>query len=124
VLDLSKIEAGKMESRPSSVPVAAIVPGVPGTTGALAADKRIVIDTELDPALPVVVTDVARLRQVVYKYLSNAIEFSPEASRVIIRWRPRTTRTGGWRSTIMASASRPGTWPGCSWSSRVVGPAG
>jgi signal transduction histidine kinase len=85
LLDLSKIEAGKMEFRPSSVQVAAIVAEVQNTTGALAADKGIVIDTELDPALPVVVTDVARLRQVFYNYLSNAIKFSPEASRVIIR---------------------------------------
>jgi len=42
----------------------------------------------LDPALGIVHLDPVRLKQVVYNYLSNAIKFTAEGGRVVVRLRP------------------------------------
>jgi PAS domain S-box-containing protein len=88
VLDLSKIEAGKMEFRPERVDLAQVVREVRDILRSLAASKRITMNTEVDPATTEAVTDPAKLKQVLYNYLSNALKFTPEGGRVMIRVLP------------------------------------
>jgi CheY-like chemotaxis protein len=76
VLDLSKIEAGRMESRPEPVSLPGVVREVTGILSPLAGEKSIRIETSLDPELEEVTTDPSHLKQVVYNYLSNAIKFT------------------------------------------------
>jgi PAS domain S-box-containing protein len=88
VLDLSKIEAGKMEFLPELVSLGKIAAEVRDILRSLAASRRIAISIEVDPAAGEVVTDPAKLKQVLYNYLSNALKFTPEDGRVTLRIAP------------------------------------
>jgi PAS domain S-box-containing protein len=88
VLDLAKVEAGKMEFRPEPVQPARIVDEVKGILRSLASKKRIQVDVRVDPDIGEVVLDPAKLKQVLYNYVSNAVKFTPEGGRVTIRVRP------------------------------------
>ncbi len=88
VLDLAKVESGKMEFRPEPVDLSRIVGQVLETLKSLAAKNRIHIDAEIDPSLGGLYIDPGKLKQVLYNYLSNAIKFTPEGGRVALRIRP------------------------------------
>ena len=88
VLDLAKVESGKMEFRPEPIDPAKLVGEVRDILRGLSAQKRIRVEIQIDPALPPVHADPARLKQVLYNYLSNAIKFTPEEGRVFLRVRP------------------------------------
>jgi PAS domain S-box-containing protein len=85
VLDLSKVEAGRMEFRPERVSVAAIIQEVTGILGTFAAEKQIRVETEIDNSVDKVVTDSGRLKQILYNYLSNALKFTGLGGRVVVR---------------------------------------
>ncbi len=85
VLDLAKVEAGRMEFRPEEVDSLQLVREVVGVLRSSAADRRLGVDIEVDPTLDWLAIDPARLKQVLYNYLSNAIKFTPEGGRVTVR---------------------------------------
>jgi PAS domain S-box-containing protein len=85
VLDLSKIEAGKMEFRPERVDPAKVVVEIRDMLRSLAATKRVTVTVEAAGALDEVFIDPAKLKQVLYNYLSNALKFTPEGGRVTVR---------------------------------------
>jgi signal transduction histidine kinase/CheY-like chemotaxis protein len=85
ILDLSKIEAGKMELIFEPVSVANIVHGVESVMHGVAAKRRIRIAVEIAPDLPPLVADPPRVKQVLYNLLSNAVKFSGEGSTVTLR---------------------------------------
>jgi protein-histidine pros-kinase len=87
ILDLAKVEAGKLEFRPEPVVLARVVGEVVTTLRPGAAAKRIDVATELDPAMATVTLDGLRLKQVLYNYLSNALKFTGEGGRVVVRTR-------------------------------------
>ncbi len=91
VLDLSKIEAGRMEFRPEPVDLVRFIEEVRGIFRSLSAKKRIEIEAEVEPGLGGIVADPAKLKQVLYNYLSNAIKFTPEGGRVSVRARSEGT---------------------------------
>jgi signal transduction histidine kinase len=84
VLDLTKIEAGKMEFHFQSVSLAEQVSDAVETMKAIAAAKRLEVRLVLDPFLGPVLADPARLRQVVINYLSNAVKFTPEGGAITV----------------------------------------
>jgi signal transduction histidine kinase len=85
LLDLAKIEAGKMEIKPEAVAVADISEGLVAMFRPLAEKKNIDLRTAIDPALPPVVQDAGKLRQILSNLLSNAIKFTPEGERVLLK---------------------------------------
>ena len=87
ILDLAKVEAGRLEFDPEPVDIARLVAEVQDSLRPLAAKKRLSITVEIDPELGRVVADASRLKQVVYNYLSNAIKFTPDDGRVVLRAR-------------------------------------
>jgi PAS domain S-box-containing protein len=87
VLDLAKVESGKMEIRPEPTDPARTVAEVRDTLRPLAAQKRIEVSVDVAPDVGVVTTDPAKLKQVLYNYVSNALKFTPDKGRVIIRVR-------------------------------------
>ena len=93
VLDLAKVEAGKLDFRPEPIELAKILGEVVAITRAGAAAKRIALAVEIDPAVARVVIDPNRLKQTAYNYVSNAVKFTPEGGRVTIRARPEDE---GW----------------------------
>jgi len=88
VLDLSKIEAGKMEFLPEPVNLGKIAAEVRDILRSLAASRRIAIAIEVEPGAGEAVADPAKLKQVLYNYLSNALKFTPEDGRVTVRIAP------------------------------------
>jgi signal transduction histidine kinase len=84
VLDLSKIEAGKMELSPDAIGVEELVEGVLATVKALAMKKHIQVTGTHGPELPPVWADPPRLKQILYNLLSNAIKFTPEGGQVSV----------------------------------------
>lgn len=87
VLDLAKIEAGKMTFLPEPVELEDLVGEVRNILRPLTAARRLHIEVEIDSHLGQVTVDPAKLKQVLYNYLSNAIKFTPEEGQVTIRLR-------------------------------------
>jgi PAS domain S-box-containing protein len=87
VLDLAKVESGKMDFHPEAVDLTKLVAEVRDILRGLAASKHLSVETEVRVASAAV--DPARLKQVLYNYLSNAIKFTPEFGRVTIRVLPQ-----------------------------------
>jgi signal transduction histidine kinase len=77
VLDLSKIEAGRMEIESISFDLRALVRELVGLHRVAASEKGIDLDLRVDPRLPIrVVGDPVRCRQVVVNLIGNAIKFT------------------------------------------------
>ena len=85
VLDLSKVEAGRLEFHPEETDIRQIVGESIGILRTLAGQKQIAIEQDIDPAAAQAFVDRARLKQVLYNYLSNAIKFTPEHGRIQVR---------------------------------------
>jgi signal transduction histidine kinase/DNA-binding NarL/FixJ family response regulator len=79
ILDLSKIEAGKMELYPTAIHFPSFLTGIVGIIGARAEQKGILFHYEPQGSLPTgVLADETRLRQVLLNLLGNAIKFTDE----------------------------------------------
>ena len=85
VLDLAKIESGKMELRPVETSVADLVERVVGSMMPLAERKNLDLNFEVEPDLPIILQDPGKLQQILNNLLSNAIKFTPEGGRVRVR---------------------------------------
>jgi PAS domain S-box-containing protein len=88
VLDVAKVESGTVEFHPEPVDLVRLVGEVRDVVQGIATSKRIRLETAVDPGIGPVVLDPARLRQILYNYVSNAVKFTPEAGRVSIRVAP------------------------------------
>jgi PAS domain S-box-containing protein len=88
VLDLSKIEAGKMEFRPEAIDPAAVATEIRDMLRSLAASKRTVVRVEGGGGIGPVVLDAGKLKQVLYNYVSNALKFTPDGGTVTVRMAP------------------------------------
>jgi signal transduction histidine kinase len=93
VLDLAKVEAGKMEFHPEPIDLGQLVGEVRDTLRPVAAAKHIAIDTMIDPACVSLYLDAGKLKQVLYNYLSNALKFTGERGRVQVRAWPEDAHT-------------------------------
>jgi signal transduction histidine kinase len=87
VIDLSKVESGNLDFFPEPVDLPALVHEVYAIVGAEIHRKRIRFAAEIDPGLVDLVLDPARLRQVLYNYLSNAVKFTPEDGAITLHAR-------------------------------------
>ena len=85
VLDLAKVEAGKLDFRPTQVDLGKLIREVIAITRTIASHKAIAVTTELDPAIREVTLDPNRFKQVAYNYLSNALKFTRDGGRVALR---------------------------------------
>ena len=83
VLDLSKIEAGRIELKPEEFPAADALEEVLPVIKPLVEVKGIRIDSRLDDEARVL-ADRTRFKQILYNLLSNSVKFTPEGGRVWI----------------------------------------
>ena len=83
VLDLSKIEAGKMELAFDEVNIADITSSVLSTMSGLIKDKPIQMKRIIEPNLPTARADAIRIRQVMINLLSNASKFTDEGDILV-----------------------------------------
>jgi PAS domain S-box-containing protein len=82
ILDLSKVEAGKLEIRPEETELARVIQEVCDILRTLASKKNIEIKVSVDSLVREVFLDPGKLKQVLYNYLSNALKFTPERGKV------------------------------------------
>lgn len=85
ILDLSRIEAGRIDLEQVPVSIEDLVDGVMETVAVMARDKPVRLMAEVSPEVPRrVLGDPTRLRQVLFNLCSNAVKFT-EAGRVVVR---------------------------------------
>ncbi|WP_372790930.1 sensor histidine kinase [Paraconexibacter sp.] len=104
VLDLSKIEAGKIDLRPERVDCGAVVEEVCDVVGSLAVRKNIDLQVDVDPTISPLDLDPGKLKQVLFNYLSNALKFTPEGGTVSVT----ATREPEDRFRIVVEDNGPG----------------
>ena len=80
VLDIAKIESGKLEWRMAEVDPQVVVEKAIAATSILASDNNITLTAEIAPDLPKVFVDQDRLIQVIINLISNAVKFTDEGS--------------------------------------------
>ncbi|MCA9283582.1 MAG: HAMP domain-containing histidine kinase, partial [Phycisphaerales bacterium] len=84
LLEMAKIEAGRMAVSVEAVSVPDIVEGLQTIMRPQAEAKRITVAARIAANLPVVETDPGKLQQILYNFMSNAIKFSPAGESVTI----------------------------------------
>jgi PAS domain S-box-containing protein len=84
ILDISKVEAGKMELEPDIIDVEAVIKEIVTITETLASRKKIRVITELCENMPNVLADRSKLRQIMYNLMGNAIKFTGEGGKISI----------------------------------------
>ena len=84
ILDLSKVEAGRMELEPSAFDLPAALEGCLTLVRERATRHGITLGLTVDERLGQIVADERKVRQVVLNLLSNAVKFTPEGGRVAV----------------------------------------
>jgi signal transduction histidine kinase len=85
VLDLAKVESGTLVVVPQPVELTRVLGEVRDILRGLAAGRNVELELHLAADLGRVVVDPAKLKQILYNYVSNALKFTPEGGRVMIR---------------------------------------
>ncbi len=109
ILDLSKIDAGKMELTFAEVDLGEIIHGVMSTAKGLVKDKPIELVADVPEDLPVIVADSIRVRQILLNLVSNASKFT-ERGRIGVRSR-LTERDGRPEILVQVFDTGPGIDP-------------
>jgi signal transduction histidine kinase len=104
LLDLAKIEAGKIELRIEPINLEEMCTTLLDFVRPLADKKNVHLESRIDDDLPVVSTDRGRLRQVLFNFLSNAIKFTPDGGQVTLA----AERDGDDRVRMAVSDTGPG----------------
>jgi signal transduction histidine kinase/ligand-binding sensor domain-containing protein/CheY-like chemotaxis protein len=85
ILDLSKVEAGKMEIFPETFPVRTAIESVAQVMRGMAARKNVSFDIDVPDDAGEIETDQAKLKQILYNLMSNAVKFSRSGGAVTVR---------------------------------------
>ena len=87
ILDLSKVEAGKMELYPETFAVRGAIESVCQVMKGLAAKQGVTFDLDIAADVTDIETDHAKFKQILYNLVSNAVKFSKSGAAVTIRAR-------------------------------------
>ncbi|HEX2973427.1 MAG TPA: ATP-binding protein [Tepidisphaeraceae bacterium] len=85
LLDLAKIEAGRMEVRSEPLSLADLFEGLTNILKPLAEKNNLALVATVCTDVPIMHSDPAKLQQILYNFLSNAIKFSPPSGRIDLR---------------------------------------
>ena len=101
ILDLAKIEAGKMELRPAVFRLESIVSAQCDMVRPLAERKRIDLAFDIGPGIDEIEQDPAKVQQILANLLSNAVKFTPEGGRIDVRARLADEAAGGGSDLLL-----------------------
>jgi two-component system sensor histidine kinase BarA len=87
ILDLAKIESGRMEVRLSDFRIEQVITAQCDMARPLTERKNIDLDIEIEPNLPEMFQDQSKVQQILNNLLSNAIKFTPEGGRIVVSGR-------------------------------------
>ena len=90
ILDLSKVEAGRMELQLSTFSLEAAIDNGITMLRESAARGDVVLEVECDPRVDSIEADERKVRQVLFNLLSNAVKFTPKGGTVSVRTRARS----------------------------------
>jgi PAS domain S-box-containing protein len=85
ILDISKIESGKMELYYETFLISELISDVVTLVNPLTIKKRIEITTDIDERLSLITADKTKTKQILYNLLSNAIKFTDENGTIYIK---------------------------------------
>jgi two-component system CheB/CheR fusion protein len=85
ILDMAKVEAGKMELALSSLPMKSLLNEIAMLIADMADKKNLQILLEIADDLPNIEADDLKVRQILYNLLSNAVKFTPEGGKIVMR---------------------------------------
>lgn len=88
ILDLAKIEAGRMELHITQFSLDELVDRLVTSMRPLSEKKNISLQWSVDPRVNLLTQDAGKLQQIVYNLLSNAVKFTPEGGRIQVIARP------------------------------------
>jgi CheY-like chemotaxis protein len=110
ILDLSKIDAGKMELAVEDVNVSELLQSVVPTVMGLTKDKPIKLEQNIASDIPIIRADAMRVRQVMINLLSNAAKFT-EAGTITISAAVETAESGRPEVVVKVTDTGPGIAP-------------
>ena len=90
LLDVSRITAGKMKIDPAPLELGPIIEVAAAAVAPAAESKGLKVEVDLPEASVFVLGDAARLQQVIWNLMSNAVKFTPEDGSVRVRLRPES----------------------------------
>ena len=100
ILDLSKVEAGRLELVRSWFDIGKALQDVQAIVRTLAGKKGISLNFDVARELPPLFADEAKFKQILYNLLSNAIKFTPDGGRVSVA---ASLQSDGTESPVMTS---------------------
>jgi len=80
ILDLSKIEAGKMDVTPTRFSIVDVIEAIVDTARITAREKKIAVNLDIPEDVPVIESDEIRVHQIIQNLVSNAVKFTEEGS--------------------------------------------
>ncbi len=84
LLDIAKIEAGRMELRPEDVAVGDTAEGLLSLMRPLAEQRSVELLLRVEPGVPIIRSDPGKLHQIGFNLLSNAVKFTPNGGHVTL----------------------------------------
>jgi two-component system cell cycle sensor histidine kinase PleC len=104
MLDVAKIEAGRMEIQPEPLEVRKTLDGALKIIAVKARERKQQLVVEVDPDVPALYADERALKQIVINLVSNAVKFTPEGGRIAVV--AGRARAGGFQ--LMVEDNGPG----------------
>ena len=98
LLDVAKIEAGKMEIAPHPLDAHRTFDIALKLIGAKARERQQTLAIEIDPGCPPLYADERALKQILINLCSNAVKFTPEGGRIVVR--AEAARSGGFQISV------------------------
>lgn len=108
LLDLARIEAGRVEIMPEPISIADVLEGLATLIGPQAEKSGIHLEVDVSPVLPIINTDPAKFQQIIFNFLSNAVKFTPDQGRVTLSARAQWSREDGETVRVSVQDTGPG----------------
>jgi len=85
ILDMAKVEAGKMKLALSSLPMKSLLNEIPMLVADMVSKKKLEMLLEIADDLPNIEGDELKVKEIIYNLLSNAVKFTPEGGKIGMR---------------------------------------
>lgn len=85
ILDMAKVESGKMKLMLSNVPVKSLINDISMLMTNMISKKNITLSLEIAKNLPTIEADDLKVKEILYNVLSNAVKFTPEGGKIGIQ---------------------------------------
>ena len=108
LLDLAKIEAGRVETRIAPMAIIDTLEGLLGLMKPQAIKKEMLLRLKVDGDLPMITTDAGKFQQILFNFISNAIKFTPENGTITVSAQIKKATTGNAKDKISISVSDTG----------------